>query len=50
MYNMWVLINLISRVKIIADNMRIFIASKLIRANPFVTNLVRSNGHLGGDF
>ncbi|EQB73199.1 MAG: transposase IS4 family protein [Ferroplasma sp. Type II] len=50
LYNMWVLLNLVSRVKTIADNMRVFIASKLIGANPFVTDLVRSNGHSGGDF
>lgn len=50
LYNIWILMNFVSRVKIIAVNMRIFIASKLIRANPFVTNPVRSNGHLGDDF
>ncbi|MGC8505223.1 MAG: transposase [Thermoplasmata archaeon] len=49
-YNMWVLLNIVSRVRIIADNMRIFIASGLIRTNPFVTNLVQSNGHSGGEF
>ncbi len=50
LYNMWVLMNIVSRVKIIADNMRIFIASKLIRSNPIVTNPVSSNRHSGGDF
>ncbi len=49
-YNMWVLMNIVSRVRIIAHNMGIFIASGLIRTNPFVTNLVQSNGHSGGEF
>ena len=50
LYNMWVLMNIVARVKIIAENLKVFIASKLIEANPFVTNLVQSNGHSGGDF
>ncbi|EQD59062.1 hypothetical protein B2A_04127 [mine drainage metagenome] len=50
LYNTWVLMNIVSRVEIIADNMRVFIASKLIGTNPFVTNLVQSNRHPGGDF
>ena len=50
LYNMWILMSIVSRVEIIADNMKVFIASKLIEANPFVTNLVQSNGHSGGDF
>ena len=49
-YNIWVLLNIVSNVEIIADNMRIFIASRLVRSNPFVTNLVQSNGHSGGGF
>ena len=47
---MWVLMNIVARVKIIAENLKVFIASKLIESNPFVTNPVRSNGHSGGDF
>ena len=50
LYNMWVLMNIVVRVKIIAENLKVFIASKLIESNPFVTNPVRSNGHSGGDF
>ena len=50
LYNIWVLLNIVSNVEIIADNMRIFIASRLIRSNPFVTNPVQSNGHSGGGF
>lgn len=49
-YNIWVLMNIVSRVRIMADNMGIFIASSLIRTNPFVTNLVQLNGHSGGEF
>ncbi len=40
---MWVLMDIMSRVKIIADNMRIFIASKLIGTNPFVQTLRMSD-------
>ena len=50
LYNIWVLVNILSRVDIIADNMRILIASKLIGANPIITNIVNPDSHTGGDF
>ena len=50
LYNMWVLMNIASRVKIIADTMKTFMASTLIRTNPFVTNLTAGNRASGGDF
>ena len=50
LYNIWVLVNILSRVHIIADNMRTYIASKLIRANPLYTGIVNSGSNTGGDF
>ena len=50
LYNLWVLLNMVSDVQIIADNVRVFVASILIRNNPFVTNPVPLNGCSGGDF
>ena len=45
LYNMRVLINIVVWVKIIAENLKVFIASKPIEANPFVTNPVQSKRH-----
>jgi hypothetical protein len=42
--------NIVSKVRIIADNMRIFIASGLMRTNTFVADIVQSNRHSGGEF
>lgn len=50
LYNIWVLVNILSMVNIIADNMRICIASKLIRINPLYTSIVNSESYTGGDF
>ena len=50
LYNIWVLLNIVSRIIIIADNLRIFMASILIKVNPFSTNPIQSNKHSGGDF
>ena len=50
LYNIWILMNFVSRVKIIAVNMRIFIASKLIRAKSFVAIIVESNRNSGCAF
>ena len=44
------IVNILSRVHIIADNMRTYIASKLIRANPLYTGIVNSGSNTGGDF
>jgi hypothetical protein len=41
---------IVSMVGIIAGNMRIFIASGLIRTRPFVADIVQSNRHSGGEF
>ena len=37
-------------IKIIADNLMIFMASILIKVNPFSINPVQPNRHSGGDF
>ena len=41
LYNMWVLMNIVVRVKMIAENLKVFIASKPIEVNPSVTNPVK---------
>ena len=50
LYNFWVLLNLMCGFRIIADALRVFIASKLVKTNPFVTNLYLGNKASGGDF
>ena len=50
LYNFWVLLNLMCGFRIIADVLRVFIASKLVKTNPFVTNLYPENKASGGDF
>jgi len=50
LYNIWIILNIVLRVIIIADNLRIFMASILIKVNPFSTNPVQSNSHSGSDF
>ncbi|MCL5802748.1 MAG: hypothetical protein ACYCSA_09015 [Thermoplasmataceae archaeon] len=46
---MRILIKIVVRVEMIADNMKIFMMSKMIVVNPFAPNLIQSNGHSGGD-
>jgi len=50
LYNIWVILNTDSGVRIIADSLRIFINLILIKANPYATNTVRSNSCHEGDF
>jgi hypothetical protein len=40
---------MISRIKIIDDNMKMSVSSKLIRVNSFTSNLIPGNGTSGGD-
>jgi hypothetical protein len=42
--------NIVSRTKKIADNMKMFIASKLMGANPSIINLITENRTPAGDF
>ncbi|MHB1440679.1 MAG: hypothetical protein ACYCSO_08265 [Cuniculiplasma sp.] len=42
--------NIVSRTKKIADDMKMFIVSKLMGANPFVINLMTENRTPAGDF
>ena len=50
LYNIWVMINIGSSVRIMADGLKVLIASSLIRENPFVMNIIPYNGRSGGDF
>ena len=50
LYNFWVLLNLKSRRRIIADVLRILTTSILVTVNPFSTNLCLENKASGGDF
>jgi len=43
LYNVLIVLNMGSRVRTITDNLRIFIAPILIKANPFATNPVQPN-------
>ena len=50
LYNFWVLLNLRSHMRIIADVMRMLIASTLVKTNPFMANLYLENRASGGEF
>ena len=50
LYNFWVLLNLKSRMRIIADVLRALAISILVTVNPFLTNLSLENRTSGGDF
>lgn len=50
LYNFWVLLNLMRGNRIIADVLRAFIASNLIKTNPLATNLYLENSPSGGGF
>ena len=50
LYNFWVLLNLKSRMRIIADVLRALVTSILVTVNPFLTNLSLENRTSGGDF
>ena len=50
LYNFWVLMNLKSRMRIIADVLRALAISILVTVNPFLTNLSLENRASGGDF
>ncbi len=50
LYNLWVLMNLTGRIRIIADVMKALVSASLIRTNPIVTALIPSNSRSGGDF
>ncbi len=50
LYNFWVLLNLKSRMKIVADVVRLLIISILVTVNPYSTNLYLENRASGGDF
>ena len=50
LYNLWVLLNLKNGSKIIADVLRAFVVSSLVRVNPFVINLYLENRASGGEF
>ena len=50
LYNLWVLLNLRSRTRIIADVLRAFVASNLVKENPFIIKLQLENKASGGEF
>ena len=55
LYNFWVILNIKFRMRIIADVLRIMVASVLVTVNPFATHRNAINFHLenkgsGGDF
>ncbi len=50
LYNLWVLLNLKYGSRIIADVLRTFIASNLVKTNPFIIKLQLENRISGGDF
>lgn len=50
LYNFWVLLNLKSRIRIIADVLRIVVTSVLVTVNPFSPIFRLENRAYGGDF
>ena len=50
LYNFWVPLNLRHGSRIIADALRAFVASTLVKANPFTINFYPENKASGGDF
>ncbi len=50
LYNFWVLLNLKSRIRIIADVLRGLMTSILVMANPFSPIFRLENRASGGDF
>ncbi len=50
LYNLWVLLNLMRGSRIIADVLRAFITSSLVKENPFIIKLQLGNKASGGEF
>ena len=50
LYNLWVMLNLRSRTRIIADVLRASITSNLVKENPFINKLQLENKASGGEF